>query len=694
MHTIRLQPTLCALAAGMACLLVNTSHASAPNSDEEDLAQAYGDPQMVSIATGSRQLISRAPSVATVITAADIQAMGATDLDDVMETIPGIHVARTTQVYSPSYVFRGINLGFNPQVLILINGIPATSVVNGNRGNGWVGLPLEHIARIEVIRGPGSALYGADALAGVINVITKSAEESSGTTIGARIGSFRSHDAWGLHGGKWGPISVAAYVRRGATDGATSMIQADAQTGLDQLLGTHASHAPGPVNNGRDFLDGSLDLSLNKWRWRLGIRDRDNVGSGAGIASALDPTGSSRMRSVTSDLSYDDDNLAPNWMVSAQLSASHYSEKSDLTLFPAGMNFGGPTFTDGMIGNPYKWERQHRLHTAATYTGTDRHRIRLGVGAESANVYRIQETKNFNPDFSPIGSGSRSDVTDVSSTLPFLRPHSRQLRYAYGQDEWRAAQDWTLTAGLRHDHYSDFGSTTNPRLALVWDTAYNLTTKLMAGTAFRPPSFTELYAINNPVVQGNAALKPEKSRTIEAAVSWQASPQWQVSANIFHYKIDNIIQLVSGVYQNKGKQSGNGLELESNWAINSALRLSGNYSFQYSIDGANQHNAGNAPHHQLYARADWRMLPKWSAHAQINWISNQKRAYNDTRPSLSGYNTVDLTVRSAHEGKSWNTAISVRNLFDADVREPASISLPNDYPMPGRSVYVQGTYTF
>jgi len=182
------------------------------------------------------------------------------------------------------------------------------------------------------------------------------------------------------------------------------MIQADAQTGLDQLLGTHASHAPGPVNNGRDFLDGSLDLSLNKWRWRLGIRDRDNVGSGAGIASALDPTGSSRMRSVTSDLSYDDDNLAPNWMVSAQLSASHYSEKSDLTLFPAGMNFGGPTFTDGMIGNPYKWERQHRLHTAATYTGTDRHRIRLGVGAESANVYRIQETKNFNPDFSPIGS--------------------------------------------------------------------------------------------------------------------------------------------------------------------------------------------------------------------------------------------------------------------------------------------------
>lgn len=694
MPPIHLQPTLCALAACMTCLLVNTSHASPTNSDEEDLAQAYGDPQMVSIATGSRQLISRAPSVATVITAADIQAMGATDLDDVMETIPGVHVARTTQVYSPSYVFRGINLGANPQVLILINGIPATSVITGNRGNGWVGLPLENIARIEVIRGPGSALYGADAAAGVINIVTKTADDLKGLTIGARTGSFQSHDAWGLYGGQWGAIKVAGYLRVGSTDGAKSIVQADAQTGWDQLLGTHVSHAPGPVNNARDFLDGSLDLSLSKWRWRLAIRDRDNVGSGAGIASALDPTGASRMRSATSDLSYDDDTLAPHWAVSAQLSASHYSEKSDLVLFPAGMNLGGPTFTDGMIGNPYKWERHHRLNASATYTGLERHQLRLGMGAESADIYRIQETKNFNPDFSPIGTGSRADVTDVSHTLPFLRPHSRQLRYAYGQDEWKFAKDWTLTAGVRHDHYSDFGTSTNPRLALVWDAAYNVTTKLMASSAFRPPSFTELYAINNPVAQGNAKLRPESIRTVEAAATWHISPQWQLGANVFHYKMDNIIQLVSFVYQNTGELSGNGLEVESTWAINSILRLSGNYSFQYSIDGASQHNAGNAPHHQVYARADWRMLPKWSAHAQINWISDQKRAYNDTRPSLSGYNTVDLTVRSAHEGKGWNTAISVRNLFDADVREPASISLPNDYPMPGRSVYVQGTYTF
>lgn len=695
----------CALAALVTCV-ASCAYASSPDqieSDEADLAQSFGDPKMVSIATGSSQLLSRAPSVATVITATDIQVMGATDLDEVMETIPGVHVARISQVYSPSYVFRGINLGANPQVLILINGIPATSVVTGNRGNGWVGMPLEHVARIEVIRGPGSALYGADAAAGVINIITKSADEIDGLTLGARVGSFNSHDSWGLYGGQWGPIKVAGYLRTGATQGAKSIIQADAQTGLDNLVGTHASHAPGAVNNARDYIDGTLDLSLNKWRWRFGIRDRDNVGSGAGIASALDPTGQSRMRSVTSDLSYDDDAIAPNWVVSAQLSTSNYSEKSDLTLFPAGMNFGGPTFTDGMIGNPYKWERHHRLQMAATYTGLQQHSIRLGLGAESAEIYRIRESKNFNPDFTPIGTGSLSDVTDVSQSRPFLRPHSRQLHYAYSQDEWRMAPDWTLTAGLRHDHYSDFGSSTNPRLALVWDTAYNITTKLMASSAFRPPSFTELYAINNPVAQGNPNLKPESIRTAEAAVAWHLSPQWQLGVNVFHYKMDNIIQLVSFAYQNTGKLSGNGLELETTWAANKQWQLSGNYSFQYSIDGASQHDAGNAPHHQIYARADWRMSPIWSAHAQVNWISRQTRSLNDTRPSLAGYETVDLTVRSERQGRGWNTAISIRNLLDAEVREPSIydrsggqpyISLPNDYPMPGRSLYVQGTYTF
>src|SRR5207237_2069032 len=117
----------------------------------------------------------------------------------------------------------------------------------------------------------------------------------------------------------------------------------------------------------------------------------------------------------------------------------------------------------------------------------------------------------------PLGS-----IVDVSSTAPFLLPHDRKVSYAFAQDEWTVAKDWTLTAGVRHDEYSDFGGTTNPRLALVWEAAYNVTAKLLYGTAFRAPSFTELYVINNPVLIGNPNLQPEKMKTMEAALSWQA----------------------------------------------------------------------------------------------------------------------------------------------------------------------------
>ena len=675
---------------------------AAMGNDEEDLSQAFGDQTVVSIATGAKQALRRAPAVATVITAADIEAMGATDLDEVLETVPGLHVARSSQGYSPVYVVRGVNLGFNPQVLVLINGVPLTTVYAGNRGNLWGGYPIEHIARVEVLRGAGSALYGADAVSGVINIITKSAQDLDGTRVGARTGTFHTHDGWAQYGGQWGPVEVSSYVRIGSTDGANNLVEADAQTGWDQLIGTHASLAPGRLNTGRDVLDGQLDLSYEHWRWRFGLRDRDNVGSAQGIASALDPRGSSRNQSLSSDLSYDNEHFAADWAVSAQLSALHYSERSDLFLFPAGAALGG-LFTDGMIGNPYKWERHHRLGATATYSGWQSHRIRLGLGGHWAELYKIKETRNMNIDFTPIGTGSLADVIDVSDAWPFIRPHSRQVRYAYAQDEWQLVPDWTLTAGVRHDHYSDFGGTTNPRLALVWDAAYNLTAKLMAGSAFRPPSFTEMFAVNNPVANGNPNLKPEKTHTIEAAVSWQASSALQLGANVYHFRMDDNIQLVNLVYENTGKLTGNGLELESAWTLSPLMRLSGNYSYQYTLDGATRHDAGNAPRHQVYARLDWRLPQDWSLHTQVNWISDQTRVLTDTRPSVASYNTIDVTLRTPSDKKGWGAAFSVRNLLNADVREPSAydaspthpfISLPNDYPMPGRSFYVQGTYRF
>lgn len=668
---------------------------AAQTSDEDELALSYGDKSFVSIATGSPVSATRAPAVATVITAEDIRATGATDLDEILETVPGLHVSRSTLANAPVYSIRGVDSNTNPEVLMLVNGIPVNRIFEGNRGDVWGGMPLENIQRIEVIRGPGSALYGADAFSGVINVITKTASDINGTLAGVRAGSFRTRDAWVLHGGKFGAIDVAAYARVGKTDGYDKTVAADAQTGWDSTFGTHASHAPGPMDNQRDSVDASLDLSHTKWRFRTSYKERSNVGSGVGAAQALDPTGSSYSQTVTSDLTWQDPNFAKNLDVSMQANYLGYTEKSDLVLFPAGAFGGG--FSDGLIGNPYKWERHEGLSATGFFTGLEKHRIRVGTGYTKEEIYKVQETKNYNPDFSPIGTGSVQDVVDVSDTAPFLRPHSRLLRYIYAQDEWSIARDWELTAGLRHDHYSDFGETTNPRLALVWDAAYNMTAKVLYGTAFRAPSFTELYNINNPVLLGNPDLKPEKVKTLETAFSWQPMDKVQVGLNLFRFRISDMLR-VSGVsYINGGEQTGRGFELEATWDVTRELRLSGNFAHQRLIDEASNTDAGNAPQEKLYARVDWRFTPGWAANAQVNWVMGRERVALDPRPSVPDYHTVDLTLRTDKNDSRWSAAISVRNLFDADAREPSPytqpfINIPGDIPLPGRSFYVQVQY--
>jgi iron complex outermembrane receptor protein len=669
---------------------------AAPQSEEEELTLAYGDKSFVTIATGSPQPIARAPSVATVITAEEIAAIGAADLDEVLETVPGMHVARSPLGYNPIYTIRGIYTQYNPQVLMLVNGIPITGAYFGDRSQIWAGMPVENIARIEVIRGPGSALYGADAFSGVINIITKTSADLDGSQLGLRVGSFNSKDAWVQYGGALGDYDVSAYLRAGHTDGQRRIIAADAQSYYDSLLGTTASLAPGPVNLGRNAIDGRFDLARDKWRLRVGFQQRSDASTGAGVASALDPAGKNYGERVSTDLTYQDANFVPDLDVTAQTSYLYITEQSDLTLFPPGSNFGYGAFPNGVIGNPYKWERHLRFNLSAIYSGLQKHKLRFGTGTQNDDLYRIQETKNFSTPF-PGVLNSLGSVMDVTDTAPFIRPHSRRVNYVYAQDEWAFIQDWYLTAGVRRDQYSDFGGTTNPRIALVWETAYNLTSKVLYGRAFRPPSFAELYSINNPVTQGNPNLKPETNESVELAFAWQAASSLQANLNLFRYQMKDILRFVQdastgiSTAQNAGRQHGNGMEVELVWDAAANLRLSGNYALQHSIDETTNQDAGNAPRHHAYARADWRFMPRWTLDTQLNYVADRKREPLDPRPPIADYHTVDLTLRSKNQSSDWDVAFKVLNMFNADAREPSPAPglIPNDLPLAGRAWRVE-----
>ena len=191
----------------------------APLSQEAELALSYGDRSVISVATGSRQPLRRAPAVATVITAEDITAMGADSLDEVLEAVPGLHVSRIVVLGRSLYAMRGIYStgSVSPHVLVLLDGVPTTTAYTGDFGSLWNGRSVDNVARIEVVRGPGSALYGADAYAGVINIVSKGAADMPGTQLLVRAGSFDTYSASLMHGGNWGGWDIGLYLRAGAS---------------------------------------------------------------------------------------------------------------------------------------------------------------------------------------------------------------------------------------------------------------------------------------------------------------------------------------------------------------------------------------------------------------------------------------------------------------------------------------------
>jgi iron complex outermembrane receptor protein len=663
----------------------------------------------VTVATGTAQSTARAPAITSVITAQDIEATGAATLEEALQAVPGLHVSRSNIGYNPIYTIRGIHSEFNPEVLMLINGIPINTLYAGNRGQAWGEMPVNSIARVEIIRGPGSAVYGADAFAGVINIITKTKADIARSEAGARGGSFNSGNAWATHGDTWGDFDVAMTLEYGTSGGADKIVQEDIQTSLDRLYGTSASLAPGEVELERgDSVDARLDISRDEWQFRAGYQGRRDLGMGAGGNQALDPNGRFSDDRVNADITYHDPKFAKHWDVTAQASYLHTNWRTtdDLWLFPPGA-FGG-TYPDGFIGNPGTAEHTARLDLSAFYSGFANHTARIGAGYHYGDLYKVRWSANNVIDPATGMPTPLPDVVDFSdSPNAFMIGGIRKNRYLFAQDAWAFNADWELTAGLRYDHYSDFGSTVNPRLALVWQATPDLVSKFLYGRAFRAPSFLELYGINNPVALGNPDLEAEQIQTEELAFDYRAADNLNLAINLFHYEITDGIRFLpqeqgGAVAQNAASQDGYGAEFEARWKVTKTMSLVGNFAWQNSTDQATDSNAGNAPTYRAYLRADWLLLPMWYLNAQLNSVWSRERVAGDPREGVDDYTTLDLTLRykDVKQG-GWNLALGVKNLFDTEVYEPSLgpnlngiIGIPYDLPMPGRSVWLEGRYLF
>ena len=695
---IRLFFTL-AVAATSAGMPTSRTFADEPRDElsiEEALTMGLEELMTVSLATGTPRPLAEAPAITTVLTAEDIRAIGATDLEQVLESVPGLHVSRSHLAYSPLFVMRGLWSETSPYVLFLQNGIPLTLWENGSIGAFWGGMPVEAIARIEVIRGPGSALFGADAVGGVVNIVTKTAADVDGFEAGLRGGSFETGEAWLLYGGERGGFEIALALQAWTTEGQREIVETDSQTSLDRLFGTAAALAPGPVATGRDGVEANVDLARGDWRLRLGFQGRLDLGTGGGFAQALDPIGSTDRRRHLADLTWRRTDPGSDWDLELQLSYLRNRSDSDTFVFPPGVFNGVGFFPDGLRIFLGSTERHLRAGATATYRGAKQHRLRLGAGTQRVDYADIESKRADDLHGAPLPGGFQ-DVTD-DPDLIFGVSEERDVRFVFVQDEWRLGRAWEVTTGVRWDHYSDFGDTVNPRLAVVFKATGQLTAKLLYGRAFRPPSYRELYLVNNPGVLGNPKLEPEIIDTVELGFSYHPTADARLGFNLFAYRLEDLILPVGGppqIHRNIGERRGEGFEIEGRWKAGT-FELAGNFAWQESTEETAGADVPHAPGQQLYLRAGWRFGRHWHLGTVFNAVAERHRAPGDARPETRDFATLDLTLRRERLTKYLDLAVLVYNLFDEDVREPSVYVpgpvqqfIPGDLPRAGRSILAE-----
>ncbi len=672
----------------------------------------FGDYETVSIATGAKKALHLAPSVATVITAEDIKAIGATSLDEALESVPGLHVTLSFNRLNSVYSFRGIHAGQNPQVLLLLNGVPLRQLFSGARPNN-LRLPVSNIARIEVIRGPGSAVYGADAFAGVINVITYQAGNNGNTEAGVKGGSFNRKGGWASTAGQLGEWNILFNLESDKSDGDRGrVVQSDLQQAyFDAKYVTSASHAPGALDTRYDILTSQLSLSNQKWNidfWQY--RNKD-AGVGPGAAQVLDPTGSQDTKLYMFDILYQSDNYGA-WNWEGETSYLYGKSKSHFVLFPDGSrlpigadgninvsSLNNVDFTDGMIGNPVTTDEQATVEFRSYYQGWANHHWRFSLGAQRHKL-KARSTQNFGTGvINGLETSVDGSLTDVSGTSNIYIPNrEREIYYVSLQDEWLFQSDWEMTYGIRIDKYSDFGNTVNPRLALVWATDLNLTSKLLYGRAFRAPSFNELYAINNPSILGNPDLKPETIDTVELVFNYRLNNENRIQLDLFRYDIDDLIQYVrddsgtSFTTQNTEGIEGYGYEIEGHWNVINTVLINTNYSWQLSRYKLTGQLVTDTPQKEFYLETRWLFIPQWHIGLEGYRVFDRKRSPTDTRTEIADYSWVNLTLRHKVKNSGWSLTGSIRNLTDEDAREPSNGRIADDYPLEGQSFYTEIRY--
>ncbi|PHS40373.1 MAG: hypothetical protein COB07_04560 [Sulfurovum sp.] len=615
--------------------------------------------------------IKKTAASVTVIDAKMIEVMGANTLLDVLRTVPGLGIHQSN-IFLNEIESRGVKTWFSEKVLILLDGHSLNGLRNGGATFQYDTINLENVERIEVVRGPASALYGENAFTALVNIITKKAEDIDGTIASVKVGSYNTQTYNLLFGKKIDDVSITANLNYVSSDGYKAFVAQDA-------VGNSGYTDPTTEKT-------SLNVNVDSKRFYfMGQYTDRKEGPHFGVAKALNERTLFNFESYFVEAGYKKE-LSDTLFLHTRAYFDHMNVNNRLEVFPAG--FPAPFYTNGLFSISSAEEEKKGMEFLLTYREES-------VTIVSGMMYEKQELNNPNEiqNYNPVTLAPFPTLVELPEELRSIAEVDREVYAFYAELLYDVTDDVRLTLGGRYDHFSDFGGNFSPRVGATWQASESNTLKLMYGEAFRTPTFAELYNQNNPAVIGNPNLNPENIDTYE--MSWTNSDidNTEIILTLFHNKINDIINIDSnGIHENRGNVKTVGLETEVKYNLGRGSFVMANYTYQDPGNETTESSIANVSKHKAYMGINYRIDKTYNLYVDANYIGEQFRAIGDTREEVEGsvIGNATLLLKNIFV-EDLKLRLSVYNFFDEQTYDS---STPFDYPLAERSFMAELTYKF
>ena len=588
MFTLRTTTAIAAVAAGLA-----TSAAA---------QDAFAIPEIVVSANLDETEADRTGATVTVLTEEDLDKTGEARLTDILARQPGVGIrARGPLGTQTGLTIRGVSQNY---IKVVFDGIdiadPSSTQVFYDFGR----LTSFGLDRVEILRGSQSAVYGSQAIGGVVSLTTGLPDEI-GTEQSAEIEAGSYGTLWGSYGyGIRTETGAAGFTRSHiTTDGFSAANEEDGNTEADGYRATRLSA------RGEALLGDGVLLTFSGF--------------------AENSEGDYDQDFPLQDGTPDEVAEAASWglRLGAEFDAAGFQHEVSASVFRMDRILSG---SDGFGANffDYVGERETLGWTAARPVGTGT----LTLGAD-ATWERYSTVNSF-------GSSASADTETYG---------------LFAEYDFALTDDLDMTATLRRDDHSTFGAKTVGRLAAAWRPAPDWVVRMSAATGYRAPSGYEMTA----PFGGNPNLTEETSRSLDFGVERRFAGGAMVKATLFSIETDDLIDYVGGNYvQVPGTTLRRGLELEGEAPVSERLRLSGAYTFTESDNPAlstgSTWNSGFG-RHQIALGLDADLSDRLTASVNLLAVAD--------RPVLSDYAVANATF-TYDLGNAAEAYLRIENLTD------------------------------